>query len=444
MKTASSTTRIELSVRATYVPSWGLYEGARECLQNARDAVVMSGAEMKVSHDGRTQRLTIETIGATIDVRSLLLGYSTKQGDARAAGQYGEGMKLAMLALVRAGHRVTVRSGGTMWSPRIVPSVQFGGEMVLAVDVTEIESIGERTIVEIEGVTSAAWKEISGKFLFLGSPKTIPTMYGRLISDKKYAGMIFVKGIFVQKLDDLQHGYDLESITVDRDRRMVDIHMAKSYCSLIHTSAATKKKSIARTLYAALKRRASDGKIYGTYEGDAVVRAVVSEFDREHGRDTVAVESEEEAQKLASYGVRAVVAPDELRSFIEKKKGTFEDIAQKHAQRPTASYARSVLTPNEKRTLERCEKLVSDACGTRIVASVVVFPSEDTAGRYEPMSGSIHIAKKLLGDLSETLATLVHEAAHKLSGASDGDLRHVATIEEIWKKIFVMTSSEVA
>jgi len=438
------TTRIELSVRATYVPNWALYEGVREPLQNARDAEVMSGAEMKVTHDGRTQRLTIETVGATIDVRSLLLGYSTKQGDARAAGQYGEGMKLSMLALVRAGHKVVVRSGGAMWSPRVVPSAQFGGEMVLAVDVAEIESIGERTIVEIEQVTAAQWKEISGKFLFLGSPKTIPTYYGKLIADKKYAGMIFVKGIFVQKLDDIQHGYDLDSVTVDRDRRMVDIHMAKSYCSLIHAAAAGKKKSIAKSLYAALKRRAADGKIYGTYEGETVVRAVVSEFDREHGKDTVAVESEEEVQKLASYGVRAVVAPDELRSFVEKKKGTFEDIASKHAQRPTSSHVRASLTPSEKRVLERCEKLVSDACDTRIVASVVDFPSEDTAGRYEPTSGGIQVARKLLGDTAETLATLVHEAAHKISGASDGDLRHVAAIEEIWKKIFVATSSEVA
>lgn len=442
----SKTTRIELSVRATYVPSWSLYEGCRELLQNARDAEVVDGAIMTVKHDGRTQRLTIETVGATIDVRSLLLGFTTKAGDSRAAGQYGEGMKLALLALARAGHRVAVFSGTSMWEPAIVPSAQFGGEMVLAVDVTEVASAGERTIVEVAGVSASAWKEISSKFLFLNDAiekKSIRTSYGTLISDKKYAGMVFVKGIFVQKLDDLKYGYDLSDVEVDRDRRMVNIYTAKSYCSLIHANAAGKKKSAAKSLYASLKRRSPDGSISGTYLDTRTVAAIVSEFEREYGKDSIAVELEEQVRKLSVYGVRAVVVSDELRSFVERVKGTFAVAMEKHRQRPTQNHARSTLTAEERRTLERAEHLVSNAADVKISASVVDFPSDDTLGRHVPESGAIQIARKILGNLSETLATLVHEAAHKISGASDGDPRHVESIEEIWKKIFVATSSEV-
>jgi len=124
--------RIELSINTKYMPAWGLWEGVRELIQNAKDGETQLSAKMTVEHDAATDTLTITNEGATLPHEALLLGHTTKLGDKNTIGQFGEGLKIGLLAIVRAGHAVAIRNGGESWTPVMIQSPAFGVE-VLAV-----------------------------------------------------------------------------------------------------------------------------------------------------------------------------------------------------------------------------------------------------------------------------------------------------------------------
>ena len=112
--------KIPLSIEADYLPEWGAWEGIRELVQNGKDAEVQLDAPLKVTH--KNQTLVIENEGASMERRALLFGSTTKTGRDDLIGKFGEGLKLGMLALVRAGRPVKIRVGGEVWIPTIEKS----------------------------------------------------------------------------------------------------------------------------------------------------------------------------------------------------------------------------------------------------------------------------------------------------------------------------------
>ena len=165
-------TRIELTIKVDYLPTWGAWEGVRELVQNAKDAETQLNARMTVAHDATAGRLSIVSEGVTLATETLLLGQTTKVGTGRGdlIGQFGECMKLGLLALVRAGHAVSITNGADRWAPAIVDSPTFGVK-VLAVDVTPGAAVTRRQVrIDVDGITTATWAEYRERFLFLAKP----------------------------------------------------------------------------------------------------------------------------------------------------------------------------------------------------------------------------------------------------------------------------------
>ena len=133
-------------IAKTYVPEWGLKEGIREIVQNTLDACTVANGGSRdgvsiqaVQTDGRRMgSFTIwgkneQELGAimmdqesntlrlmnsgTISRMNLLLGGTEKpEGGAAIIGRFGEGMKLAIVALVRVGKQVHIFTAGEKWS----------------------------------------------------------------------------------------------------------------------------------------------------------------------------------------------------------------------------------------------------------------------------------------------------------------------------------------
>lgn len=438
--------KIELTVKSTYVPSWGCFEGCRELLQNVRDAKVMHGAEVSVKYEKRSCKLVMISRGASIDSRALLLGHTTKLGRADAAGQYGEGLKLGLLALCRAGYGVYIHTGDEVWTPKIEASAAFGGEKLLCVYTRKVQTKNEVRI-EVSGVTADLYAELKAAFLFLrDDAKVIETPHGNMLEGAEFAGKIFVKGIFVQSLPDLKNGYDLTNASVDRDRKMVDIWDAKSHCSLVLQHASRGNKVLQRALYESVVTNKVDGQY--TYSAPAeTVDALIEVFDAEHGEGCVPVATEEEAGKIRYLGGRAVVAPETLRRYLGERRGTAQENVQRLSQTPQKVYQPDELTAAETAVYERAHALLDpvlsslsashsnhgDLAGVR--ATVVDFRT-DTEGRASLGDGTLSIAKKMLGSVKDALAVLVHEFAHLWSMAGDGTVAHTRAVEEIWSALY--------
>ena len=111
-------------------------------------------------------------------------------------GKFGEGLKLGVLALVRAGHPVRIRSGSEVWVPSIERSEKFQAD-VLVFEIEKGRAEKDRVSIEIGKITAGEWAEFKKCFLFLSKPlkdDAIATEYGTLLMTAEYAGKLFVKG----------------------------------------------------------------------------------------------------------------------------------------------------------------------------------------------------------------------------------------------------------
>lgn len=137
---------LELTFNARYISAksterkggWGVWEGVREFLQNAKDAEDI-GHEMWVTYTGGGKKaggkLHVVNKGVAFGREALVLGGTTKDADPRQRGQFGEGFKLASAVLVDHGCPVTIENGNEIWVPRLGTSERFGGAQILLVDV---------------------------------------------------------------------------------------------------------------------------------------------------------------------------------------------------------------------------------------------------------------------------------------------------------------------
>ena len=88
-----------------YRKHWKEWEAIRELIQNALDSDKQTTRIYK--QDGN---LIIEDKGKGLQVKHLLLGISEKQDKENTRGQFGEGLKIALIVLKRLGYDVEIIS----------------------------------------------------------------------------------------------------------------------------------------------------------------------------------------------------------------------------------------------------------------------------------------------------------------------------------------------
>lgn len=86
-------------------------------------------------YDGVHNRLTLINKNTSLHKKILLLGYSKKAETRQVIGQFGEGLKIGALSLVREGRVVTMETSCDRWHFDLAEDENFG-EKVLTVFVT--------------------------------------------------------------------------------------------------------------------------------------------------------------------------------------------------------------------------------------------------------------------------------------------------------------------
>ena len=425
---------VELSIKSTYLPSWSAYEGVRELIQNGRDAEVELSAPLTVRH--RKDTLVIENEGCVLSHETLLLGHSTKVDRSDLIGKFGEGMKLGVLALVRAGHTVKIRSGDEVWIPAIERSTAFQAD-VLVFDIQKREP-KNRVQIEVGGIAADDWATMRAAFLFLDKQLGghVKTSYGTLLLDDRHAGRLYVKGIFVSHDPKLTSGYDLADANLDRDRKMVESYDLDWRITRIWREALATRPDLLGVFGTLLEQEAADVQGIDSWAAsqlpDAAKAAIAATFTARHGDGAIPVSSLADSKDVEHLGKKGVVAPQALRAVLEQKLGTVDSNKARLATETVKTYGWHELSVYEKTNIESAIALVN---GTEPVSladvEVADFRSANLLGLYR--DGHLILAKAIVGDRDQTLATLVHEVAHRAGG--DGEKGHVANIERIWSGI---------
>lgn len=154
--------RVPISISADYVAHWGNWEAIRELLQNAIDTKDYLVEE----HDCN---LTITSRGGKIPIKALLLGNSGKRDDDEAIGTYGEGLKLAMVVLLRNGKTLSIKNGNDLWTPIFEYSDLFEGESLSVVIEENVYPGEEDVVVTVSGLNWSDMEEFYENYVDLPS-----------------------------------------------------------------------------------------------------------------------------------------------------------------------------------------------------------------------------------------------------------------------------------
>lgn len=432
--------KFQLTISPRYCSNWGVWEGCREVIQNALDSAD-DGNEMSVTHHGETLRVSNQ--GVRLDPKVWLMGTSGKStGGYR--GHFGEGLKLGCLALVRAGHDVKIVNGDESWTPKLEPSEVFGDDVLTVYTHKRQTDTGAFT-VEIGGVDKEAWDLMRQRFLFLAKPdKTVETSRATVLLDDALRGKVFVKGIFVQNSPDLVAGYDFKGIETDRDRRMVSSWDLRYHAAKAWEEAATRGGDDNHK--ARLLEMLSQGSPDVAALGDSWVEkgtseAIAAAFVEQHGDNAVPVTSMAAAREVEHYGLRGVVVQPALLQVLKNEQSmNMDSIRDRFSRSVQKTHGWSDLTEEERQTYKVVVDMVEAASrelGFGAVEdrlAIVEFGDQKLCGLYE--GGQVRVARRMLSNLEEFLATLVHEVAHAAGG--DGSVGHERAEGVLFSRIIAM------
>jgi len=430
--------KIQLTIKTTYLSSWGSYEGIRELVQNARDAEVEGHA---LTVDWYNDTLRIENAGASLPTKALLLGHTTKEGRSDQIGKFGEGLKLGVLALVRAGHSVKIRNGEEVWTPYMERSETFD-EDVLAFRIEGGREKKDRLRVEVGGITKDAWEKMKECFLFLQKPKKdecVETPYGTMLIGDQYKGKVYVKGIFVQTDPDLQFGYNLQDAELDRDRKMVESYNLRYHTKNVLVHALNKQPSLRPKIVEILEQPTTEtenildpNSLWNMSETAA--KFFADDFQKKHGTEAIPVSSLSESKEVEHLGKKGVVVSRQLGAVLAKTLGDALTVKESLKKEVVRTYSWGDLDAIEQASLTDAVALVNAVEKVTLDDIDIVDFRSELMGQFK--DGRIALAKKYLVDADETLATLIHEVAHR--GGGDGEANHVRRIENLWKGVVAM------
>ena len=306
-----------LSMTPDYVLSWGIWEAVRELLQNAIDQHTEDAqSDVVFEYDPSEQRLTVGATNCTLEPKTLLLGASTKACNRQAIGQFGEGYKLALLVLARASYEVIVRNGAEVWKPAFEFSDEYRSS-VLTVSRYKAEEPTDGVFFDIRDVSQDDYAKVTERYI-PGVP------LNRILYEDHLRKRVFVSGLFVCEVEELEYGYNFgpDRLLLDRDRGMAS-HWDISY----EASRLWDQSGDDEALYKNLKAGKPD--TAHVRLPNATTNAYVMEQYLAETPSAIPVATDEEASRMLRTGhvVRKVPSPlrDTLRrmhKFVFNREGT--------------------------------------------------------------------------------------------------------------------------
>lgn len=364
--------KIQLTIDTGYCESWGMWEGVRELVSNAKDAEELNPRNaMEIKHSKERSQLVIKTRETIVDPATLLvLGKSGKRGrDVR--GRFGEGFAIGCMALTRAGHPVAFRNADTSWKCTFdkVEEGPLSGQELLTFYSRSITPTPDFAVT-IDNVTKEVWDALRPLFLFLTPPpadEVVAVDQGSLILSEDRRGMVYARGVFVRRFERLDCGYDLRDIQLDRDRQMIDEWALGTALSDLWATVLSGRKDVqhagealARRAYDLAKSNADESRHFRWRTDERLVSHMKAQFVAEHGDDAVPVSTMAEAEEITSLGAKPTMVNATLRELLAKTGLSAENAKASLEGQVQTRLLPAQLTDCERTALRTVSALVKD------------------------------------------------------------------------------------
>jgi hypothetical protein len=433
--------KIQYQITRNYVSNWSLAHAIREVMANAFDAEKQLGAKAQIKYDKKNKRLTVRNENVSVRHEdALYFGESSKRGQ-DFIGQYGEGLKLALLVFARLDLDVVIKNGANEnWRPSMQTD-KLGVEC-LTLDITKADRQEGHFDVVLNGIEEESWDTIRSWFLQLSPASEVKqTTYGQLLDDPEYVGKIFVRGVYVTTRPKYDFGYNFFHVDTGRDRQVpsnfdIDWSIQQIWNELSKKGDA---KFRAR-LFKSFESEAAEQEAFLYNQPPALVTAMVTEFKENYGDKAVPVAGTGEGGDLEHLGHTPVPLPKRLVALLRAEMPSPEKIKAEYSQQVVKRYRLAELSPVEVKNFTRALELLFPHVRDATTRAVIVdFGSKDVLGLHS--GEDVYIAKEVAQDFGKLAMVLVHEFAHD-SGA-DGSKAHTdaiqslseALVNQLWRQI---------
>jgi len=411
-----------------YAKNWSHWEVIREIISNAIDEANMDFKVYKAGMD-----LIIEDGGKGIDVISLIMGESHKDNINKAIGQFGEGLKLAMLVLTRENKLCEI------FSRKLYVRNAFSelkGIKLLKFEYYESDTeLFEGTKIIIHD-----WQDelFTDRFLATsGDNITIcdENKFGKILQENK----LFNKGVFLTDLPNNAFGYDLNIEGVNRDRNVIDDWTLQYSIGDIWGHCENQEGW--QCFFDAVKDGKKERDIRFNSISDTAKLAMELGFDSSFGKNTVIKTNEDmayEARHRKANVIEKAMFGNSLFSVIELfTKTDFEYVIAKKGIK-FLDVSLSKLTEIQRRNYSICKRLAKKFNfnpKNLIVANLL----NEADGLSDGTLIKIH--PDALNSTTRTLSVMIHELAHHIYGTRDNTDAHVKACTDIGAKIFMLENN---
>lgn len=292
-----------LPIAETYCAHWGLWEAVREIYQNALDE---GGAS--IQYNPAAKRIEISSATGQLTPSSLVLGASSKRDDLSKRGKFGEGYKIALLALTRMKYKVVIHTGDTIWIAKLEHDNTFDAT-VLCVHVMAAKSIAGVHFY-ISDISEETWRTITPNIFTPDAPNMI-------LDEPAQRGRIYVGSLYVATVKEFKCGYAFRPgrIKLDRDRGMVD-----GFDLAWETSQLWILRGHDERCSELMEAGAPDVEYVSShaYAGSDFVNRHYNYYVARNGYDAVPVTTQEEIKRATVAGVKWVLVPEKVKDLLTR------------------------------------------------------------------------------------------------------------------------------
>jgi len=447
---------ITIGPTSTWRQDWGEWEAIRDIVQNALD-------EAEAYRWGYDEKgLWIADRGKGVAVADFLLGPPKLKPD-WARGRFGEGMKIAALALVRMGYAVRVETvGREIWVVFLEQKVNGTAETLAALWRPNGVRVGTR--FHIIGYSGPAFEDRfavnlpRAAVLAEGpSPLAEPVRrFNHLLSPAYTVNpRIYARDIYMRDIKSL-YSYDLWGFEMAPDRHaaknepdmwadmgrlwccVTRVDLIRDFLRMVHFPPVVETDETHNINMDkwSMGREPKTGKTYAEFvkENAPVWKEA---WKIEFGEDAVIRTNERWDNMVKHLGYTPHSVAWMVRDTLSEAITTDKDIIEASAERLREAEVvpENRLSPRQLTHLRLARAIVKEVTPqitgreVRAVHAAIIPPASDrvrTAGLYSRTTEEIYIDLSQLERGSPTVDTVVHELAHHTSGAEDLEERHSA------------------
>lgn len=395
MPTATMTNSITLGLTANYCKGWTVVQAIREILANALDT------HTKPVITWEAGVATVTDFGSGFHPNGLLIGETTKTTS--DIGQYGEGLKVGAMVLLRNGSWVIAESLGKRYTFKMEDSVI--GTQVLTIYMDTCQTPKKGTVVRFACENEQL---MQAKELFLAI--TPQERYDKQII--KHMGAIYVKGLLTEKVKAVC-GYDISAKdAMNRDRTVLnrDVVSREVKNILRQTKSYEAITDIIRACEDEGMRDSMEADCYFTPEHKRLWEKAFNEL---HGNK--ACLTEQQSSRASYLGFKCITLPWSIRHTLNNAGVKLDyEVVHKDASRSS----KVNVTASQRAILAKARAILQPVFAPDLTTkyTVRIYKMRSNGERDGKV---IRINISILDDLGKTMAVLFHELCHLVYGHVD-------------------------